>query len=97
MIVIAVDFPENYSFVALDAMQGYHWSSDQVTLHPIVIHMHQPKSRFKPNYVSFCIVSYCMVHVISTFYASQKVVIQYIKTLGSNMRKILYFSDGAVT
>jgi hypothetical protein len=30
-----------------------------------------------------------MAHVIITFYAFQKVVIQYIRMLGNNMKKIL--------
>jgi hypothetical protein len=38
-----------------------------------------------------------MAHVTNTFYAFQKVVIQCIKTLDSNMRKISYFIDEAVS
>jgi hypothetical protein len=38
-----------------------------------------------------------MAHITRTFYAFQKVVIQYSKTLDSNMRKILYLNDRAVS
>jgi hypothetical protein len=80
-----------------DAVQGCHWTNGQVTLHTIAIYVHQPESPSKPKPVSLCIDSDCMVHVTSTFYAFQKVATQYIKTLDSNMRKVLYFSDGAVS
>jgi hypothetical protein len=86
-----VDFAENYSFMFQDAVQGYHWSNDQVILYPIA------ESPSKPKPISLCIVSDCMAHVTSTFYAFQKVVIQCIKTLDSNMRKIPHFSDGAAS
>jgi hypothetical protein len=38
-----------------------------------------------------------MAHVTNMFYVFQKVVIQYIKALDSNMRKVSYLSDGAVS
>ncbi len=33
-----VDFSENYTFIIQDAVQGYHWNNDQVTVHPFVIY-----------------------------------------------------------
>jgi hypothetical protein len=38
-----------------------------------------------------------MVYVASTFYVFQKTVIQYNKTMDSNMRKMSYFGDGAAS
>jgi hypothetical protein len=64
--VVLVDFAENYSFVVQDAVQGCHLSNDQVTLHPVVIYMHQSKSPSKPKPVSLCIVSDYMTHITST-------------------------------
>jgi hypothetical protein len=68
-----------------DAVQGHHWSSDQVTLHPIVIYTHQSESPTKPRPISLCVASDCMEYVTSTFYDFQT-VIQYIKTLENNTR-----------
>ena len=39
--VVIGDFSENYTFVIQDAVQGYHWSNDQVTLHPFVAYFRQ--------------------------------------------------------
>jgi hypothetical protein len=38
-----------------------------------------------------------MAHITNTFYAFQKAVIQYVKTMDSKMRKILHLSDGAAS
>jgi hypothetical protein len=48
-----------------------------------------------PKPISLCIVS--DYTVTSTFYAFHKVVIQYIKTLASDMRKIWYLNEGTVS
>jgi hypothetical protein len=92
-----VDFEENYSFMVQDAVQWYHWSKDQVTYHPIVIYMHQPEFPSKLKLVSLFILSDCMARVTSTFYAFQRNVTQYSKTLDSKMKVILYFSDWAAS
>ena len=36
--LVTLDFAENYSFKIQDAVQAYHWSNDQATLHPYVIY-----------------------------------------------------------
>ena len=35
--IILLDFAENYSFIAQDAVQGYHWNNSQATLCPFVV------------------------------------------------------------
>ena len=35
-VVVLGDFAENYSFVIQDAMQGYHRTNSQATIHPFV-------------------------------------------------------------
>jgi hypothetical protein len=35
--VILLDFVESYSFLCHDAIQGFHWETDQATLHPFVV------------------------------------------------------------
>ena len=37
-IIVLGDFAENYTFVIQDEIQGYHWSKQQCTLHPLVIY-----------------------------------------------------------
>lgn len=36
--IIIADFSENYSFVILDAIQGFHWANAQCTIHPFAIY-----------------------------------------------------------
>ena len=36
--IILMDFAESYSFVCQDAVQGFHWDTSQVTLHPVVVY-----------------------------------------------------------
>jgi hypothetical protein len=79
-----------------DAVQECYWSSDQVTLHPVVF-MPQPVTPYKPKPVSLCIVSDCITYATNTFNGLQKVVVQYMKTLHSKIKNILYFSNVAAS
>ena len=36
-VTISGDFAENYKFVVQDEVQGFHWNTSQITLHPVVI------------------------------------------------------------
>ena len=36
--IVLVDFAENYSMVVQDAVQGWHWTMQQCTIHPLVIY-----------------------------------------------------------
>jgi hypothetical protein len=51
--------------------------------------MHQAESPTEAKPISLHTVTDYMAHVIITFYPFQKVVIQYIRTLGNNVKKIL--------
>lgn len=35
-VIVLADFSENYSFIVQDAIQGYHWTNNQATVHPFV-------------------------------------------------------------
>ena len=35
IVIILLDFVENYSFLVQDEVQGYHWQKSQATLHPL--------------------------------------------------------------
>jgi hypothetical protein len=85
-------FAENYFLIVQDAVQVYHWSNDYITLHLTVIYMQQSESPTKPRHISLHTASDCTEHVTSTFYAFQKVVIQYIKTMDNNTKKFCQFS-----
>jgi hypothetical protein len=59
----------------------------QVTFHPVIVH----------KLVFLCIVHDCMAHVASTFYAIQKVMIQYLETLYSSMEEAILQCWNCVT
>ena len=35
--IVLLDFAENYSFVAQDVVQSFHWHNSQATMHPFVL------------------------------------------------------------
>ena len=37
-LIVQCNYSENYSFVIQDAIQSYHWSYSQATIHPFVIY-----------------------------------------------------------
>jgi hypothetical protein len=86
-----LSFAENYSLIFQDAVQMHHCSNGHVTLHPTELYMHQSESPTKPGPISLCTASNCIEHVTRTFYAFQKVAIQYIKTMDNNIKKIYQF------
>lgn len=57
--VVTCDFSENYSIVLQDEAQSYHWTSQQITLHPFVIYY---KREEKIKHMSFVVVSDCLEH-----------------------------------
>ena len=94
-IIALVDFSENYSFVVQDASQGFHWTNDQVTLHPVVVYYNQPGKDTLQHH-SYCFISDCLNHSTSMVYAFQEKLIEDLKKKFTNIQKIHYFSDGCV-
>ena len=66
-VIVLEDFTENYNFLMQDEVQGYHWNSQQCTLHPVVIYY---KSDGKLAEVSLCIISNYLTHDVSFVYRS---------------------------
>jgi hypothetical protein len=40
-LVIIVDYVENYCSMVQDAVQGYNFSREKATLHPVIIHTYR--------------------------------------------------------
>lgn len=91
--VVTCDFSENYSIVLQDEAQSYHWTSQQITIHPFVIYY---KQEDKIEHVSFVIISDCLEHNTIAVYTFQKKLISYLSSKFQNLpKKIYYFSDGS--
>ena len=90
--IVLLDFAENYSFVVQDAIQGFYWDSSQATVHPFAVY-HKVGGSLKVT--SLCVISDHMRHNTATVYAFLCVVVPFLKTLITDLRLIMYWSDGA--
>ena len=96
--IALMDFAENYSLVCQDAVQGFHWDTSQVTLHPVVVYYRYSVASGE----SMCCKSYCIVsddreHNAIAVHKFIQVVISHLKCLLPDLKHIHYFSDGAAS
>ena len=74
--VVNGDFAQNYSFVILDSVQGFHWNNDQATIHPVVAYYKQPVSQGSTRTeatdtlqsLNFAIISNCVWYMMQYLY-----------------------------
>lgn len=91
--VVTCDFSENYSIVLQDEAQSYHWTSQQITIHPFVIYYKQEDNI---EHLSFVIISDCLQHNTVAVYTFEKKLISYLTNKFQKLpKKIFYFSDGS--
>lgn len=79
-IFIKVDFAENYSLTAQNAISSFHWNNNQSTLHPFVV------SYFHDNIIktkTFVVVSDALEHSASTFHWFRSLELEELKKEGS--------------
>jgi len=90
-MLVLMDFAENYSFILQDEAQGYHWTNDACTLHPVVLYYSQDgHTVFK----SMCFVSDDLIHDVSFVYEIQRRVVDFVKGQNLTIKSIEYFTDG---
>lgn len=90
--VVAIgDFSENYKYIVQDASQSHHWTNEQLTLHPFICYY---KEDGKIVSKSFCFLSDCLKHKTYTVYTFQTRLIEELKKLKSDIKKIIYITDG---
>lgn len=92
--VVCLDFAENYTFHVQNAIQSYHWTNTQATLHPYVIYYRENQVKKHLNYV---IISEKTTHDTSSVHLFNCKLVEYLKQKFSdnNVKKLYYFSDGA--
>lgn len=76
-VLVISDFAENYTCVMQDEVQGYHWSTEQVTLHPFVAYY--KNSVGEEKCISYVAATDHRKHVTATFHAFQKKFIPFLK------------------
>ena len=91
--IVLLDFSENYSYVIQNEVQGYHWTQDSCSLHPVVIYTHSEYSG-DITVTNLCILSDDLEHDVAFVYETQKIVTQFLKDNFPMIKDINYFSDG---
>lgn len=91
--LVTLDFAENYSFKIQDAVQSYHWSNDQATLHPYVIYH---KNGETVVHECFVVISDNNKHDTVAVHLFNKKMLDHIKLIfgEENVRRLIFFSDG---
>lgn len=90
--IVLADFAENYSMIVQDAIQGWHWTKLQCTIHPLVLYYTDSSGDLMVS--SFCFISDDLNHDTGFVHHMQRVFISFLKTNHSNLNQIHYFSDG---
>lgn len=90
-MLVLMDFAENYSFILQDEAQGYHWTNDSCTLHPVVLYYNHDDDTFLK---SMCFVSDDLIHDVGFVYEIQRKVVEFVKGRNLNIKSIEYFTDG---
>lgn len=88
------DFAESFKFVLQDEIQSFHWSNPQATLHPYVFY-YRKDDEDKIYCKSLCVISDNLEHNTATVHTFQKYFVEEVKKVAPEVKKIIYFSDGA--
>lgn len=89
--LILMDFNMNYSCLLQDAIQNYHWSKKQATVHPVVIYY---KENGILTHKSLCFLSDDLDHDSSLVQAIQDRTMQYLTENHPSIKKATYMTDG---
>ena len=92
-VIVMGDFSENYSFIILDAVQGYHWNNDQATIHPFVVYY---TNQGVLQSLNFVVISNCLVHDSVAVHLFVRKLLEFL-TAKIVVEKVYYFSDGAAS
>ncbi|GBO38985.1 hypothetical protein AVEN_92945-1 [Araneus ventricosus] len=90
--VISMEFSENYAFTIQDEAQGYRWTSDSCTIHPVMVHC--KNTNHEKLILPLCIISDDLKHDASLVYEIQKTATAFLGENYPHITNIHYFSDG---
>lgn len=89
--IVMCDFAENYSFIAQNAIQKFHWRNDQCGIFTIVYYY---KNDGVLQHGSIVILSDDLKHNTVAFHSNQKIITDFLKSK-FKPTKNFYFTDGA--
>lgn len=90
-VLALLDFSENYAYVIQDASHAFHFNNNQCTVFPVICYY---KENAQIKHKSYIFLSDYLKHDTAAIYTMQRLLIPEIKN-HLNVRKIMYFSDGA--
>jgi len=91
VVLVTLDFSENYKYVAQDASQAFHFNNDQCSIFPVVYYY---KDKNETQHRSLIFLSESTQHDTAAVYIIQSMLIFELKK-SMKIKKIIYFSDGA--
>jgi hypothetical protein len=91
-VIVHMDFAENYDFRVQDEVQGYHWTNNQMTLHPF--YCQWSKNGVDLVHKTFAVLSYRLEHNADTVEIFRSRFMEHIKADIPNLKKIYFCSDG---
>lgn len=89
-----LDFSENFSFLVQDAIQGFHWTNSQCTLHPIGIY-YKDNINEPTKFTSLVGISESNNHDYIAVKIFIDDLIEFLISNFNEVSKIYFFSDGA--
>ena len=93
--IILSDFAENFSFVILNAIPGFHWENSQARLQLLVVY--DASSHNNLESLSICVVFDQLLNNQSAVHAFLVRALSLIKTKLPSVKKVIYFGDGAAS
>jgi hypothetical protein len=94
-MMVHLDFAENYDFVVREEVQGFHWTKNQLTLHPfycVWADQEAPDTFHKHTFMS---MSDCLEHNASVIEAFRRSFMEkFISKHQGWLKKIYFISDG---
>lgn len=93
-IIAYVDFGQNFTFLIQDAVQSYHWSPPQGTIHPNALRYCQKDDNVVSE-ITYVTISDCLEHNATTFYCFHREVMTEMKKLVDGLDEVYLVSDGS--
>lgn len=94
-MLIICDFAENFSFIVQDAIQSFHWSNDQCTIHPFCLYYRDEENNVKNQ--SIIVIAESLKHDVVAVHLMQRKLIDFIQTEYAAVENLIFFSDGAAS
>ncbi|KAE8739899.1 hypothetical protein FOCC_FOCC014599 [Frankliniella occidentalis] len=91
-VMIAMDFAMNYNCLVQKAVQSYHWSPKQATVHPTVIYHKNSENVTEHKTIIF--ISDDLEHDVALVRKIQEETVSYLKENLPHIKEIIYCTDG---